>query len=159
MGNQVTNIALGRTVELYRRVKSNDPANSAFVWVLGLGAITDATLKDLDTLQAVLDDPGFTEAGFTNYARIVVTDAELAALPAPDDANDRRDIDIPDPVWANAGGTLDQTLTRALLCFDEDTTSGDDTNIIPVIFWDFAITTNGQNLTGDVDTAGFFRAS
>lgn len=159
MGNAVFNIAKGRGVELYNRVKSDDPANSAFIWVLGLGAITDATLLDLDTLQAILDDAGFTEAAFTNYARIVVTQAELAALPAPDDSNDRRDVDIPDPQWVNAGGASNETLTRALLCYDADTTGGSDSDIIPVVFWDFAVTTNGQTLTGNVDAAGFLRSA
>ncbi|MFN7883014.1 MAG: hypothetical protein ACK5PF_08385, partial [bacterium] len=54
MANIVFNIAKGRVVELYNRVKSNDPANSA----LSLGPIdtsgldSDATRIDVDTLAA-----------------------------------------------------------------------------------------------------------
>lgn len=159
MADDVFNIAKGRVVEYYNRVEGNDPANSAFIVVLGTGAITDATLEDLDTLQAVLDDAGFSEATFTNYARKTLTDADLAALPAPDDTNNRFEVDIPDQVWSSAGGAANNTLTRMLICYDSDTTSGTDSNIIPLCFYDFAITTNGGDLTAQINANGFFRAS
>jgi len=33
-----------------------------------------------------------------------------------------------------------------LVCYDDDTTGGDDTNIIPIYAYDFVATTNGENL-------------
>lgn len=65
------NVALGREVELYNRVDSNDPANSAFIGMVlaDSGLETDAVLKDFDTFAAIL-------AGTTNevtnsgYARV-----------------------------------------------------------------------------------------
>ena len=55
MANIVFNIAKGRVVEYYNRVKSNDPANSALILVpietSGLEA--DSTLIDVDTLAAL----------------------------------------------------------------------------------------------------------
>ena len=159
MGDGVFNIAKGRVVEYYNRVESNDPTSSALIVVLGVGAITDATLRDLDTLQAVLDDAGFTEATFTNYARKTLTDAELAALPSPDDTNDRYEVDIPDQTWSSAGGAANNTLTRMLVCYDNDTGAGTDTNIVPLTFHDFAITTNGSDLTAQINANGFFRAA
>jgi hypothetical protein len=159
MGNDVFNIGKGRVVEYYNRVESNDPTASALIVVLGIGAITDATLIDLDDLAAVIADAGFTEAVFTNYARKTLTDVELAPLPAPVDASDRYDVDIPDQTWTNAGNGANDTLTRLLINYDNDTAVGTDANIIPLCFYDFAITTNGGDLTAQVDAQGFFSAT
>ncbi len=158
MADQVFNIAKGRAVEWYNRVKSNDPANAAFVVVLLKVAEADATLIDYDDLGAILSGAN-TEATFTNYGRKVITDAELAALPAPDDSNDRFDIDIPDQVWPNAGNGANDTLVKVLVCYDPDTTGGTDADIIPVAHFDFAVTTDGNELTAQIDAAGFYRAA
>jgi hypothetical protein len=82
MANIVFNIALGRVRELYNRAKSNDPVNSAIVLVPieTTGLETDAVLKDKDTLADVLS--GTTNEQLT-MGRKVLTDTDLAALPAP----------------------------------------------------------------------------
>ena len=56
MANIVFNIAKGRIVELYNRVKGNDPANAALILVPieTSGLESDATLVDKDDLAAVL---------------------------------------------------------------------------------------------------------
>ena len=158
MADQVFNIAKGRVVEWYNRVKSNDPANSAFIVVLLKVAEADATLIDYDDLAAIIAGAN-TEAVFTNYGRKTVTDAELSALPAPDDGNDRFDIDMPDVVWSNAGNGSNDTLVKLLICYDNDTAGGTDSDIIPCAHYDFAVTTDGNVLTAQLDAAGFFRAS
>lgn len=159
MADEVFNIAKGRVVEWYNRVESNDPANSAFVLVLLKAAEADAVLRDYDDLSTLLGAVGNTEADFTNYARKVLTDAELAALPAPDDTNDRYDIDLPDQTWTSAGGVSNNTLVKAVLCYDADTTGGTDANILPVAHYDFTPTTDGSDLTLRWNAAGFYRAS
>lgn len=159
MADQPFNIAKGRVVEFYNRVESNDPANSAFIVVLLKVSEADATLIDYDDLAAVLGAAGTTEADFTNYARKVVTDAELDAFPAPDDTNNRFDIDMPDLLFTSAGGASNNNLVKALICFDSDTTGGTDTNIIPCAHYDFVATTDGSNLTMEINAAGFYRAS
>ena len=50
MADGVFNIAKGRVRELYNRVKSNDPANSAFIVVLLKANVADATLIDTTTM-------------------------------------------------------------------------------------------------------------
>lgn len=153
MANIVFNIAKGRVVELYSRVKSNDPANSALILVPleTSGLESDATLIDKDDLAAVL-------AGATNeqttMGRKTLTDADLAALPAPDDANDRYDIALPTVTWSAATGNA---ISKILVCYDADTTGGSDANIVPVTLFDFAITPDGS----DVQMTGgtFFRAA
>ncbi len=153
MANIVFNQAKGRVVELYNRVKSNDPANSALILVpietTGLEA--DATLIDVDTLTALL-------AGTTNeqttMGRKVPTDADLAALPAPDDANDRYDVSLPTVTWTAATGNA---ISKIAVCYDSDTTTGTDANIIPLTMFDFSLVPDGSDIqmTGGV----FFRAS
>lgn len=153
MANIVFNIAKGRVVELYNRVKSNDPANSALILVpletSGLAA--DATMVDYDDLSTLL-------AGTTNeqttMGRKTLTDSDLAALPAPDDGNDRYDLSLPTVTWTAATGNA---ISKILVCYDSDTTAGTDSNILPLTLFDFAITPDGSNveMTGGV----FFRAS
>lgn len=153
MANIVFNIAKGRIVEYYNRVKSNDPANSALVVVPieTAGLESDSVLIDKDDLAAVL-------AGTTNeqttMGRKTLTDAELAALPAPDDTNDRFSLDLPDIVWTGATGN---SVSKLLVCYDPDTTGGNDSNIIPLTMHDFAITPDGSDVTAT--TTEFFRAS
>lgn len=153
MANIVFNIAKGRVVELYNRVKGNDPANSALVLVpietSGLEA--DSALIDSDTLAEVLD--GATNEQ-TTMGRKTLTDADLAALPAPDDANDRYDLSLPTVTWSAASGNA---ISKICVCYDPDTTGGTDANIVPLTMFDFTQTPSGSNIqmTGGV----FYRAS
>ena len=157
MGNGVFNQAKGHVSEFATRVLANDPPNSAFIFVLGLGAITDATLVDLDTLALVIADAGFTEALFTNYARVEIDDAGEGLTRTVDDTNNRVDIDVNDIVFTAAGNGANDILTRALFTYDADTLAGTDADIIPCTFHDFAVTTDGSDLT--VQVTNFFRAS
>lgn len=158
MADGVFNIAKGRVAELVARVDANDPTNAALVVVLlQETSEADGTLQDYDTLAAVLAGSN-TEADFTDYARKVLTDSDLST-PAPDDSNDRFDVDIPDVQWVDAGGASNNTLDKLLVCYDPDTTSGTDANIIPLTHHDFDTTTDGNTLTAQIAAAGFYRAS
>ena len=153
MANIVFNIAKGRVVEYYNRVKGNDPANSAIILVpietSGLEA--DSTLIDVDTLAALI-------AGATNeqttMGRKTLTDAELATLPAPDDTNDRYEVSLPTVTWTAASGNA---ISKIAVCYDPDTTGGTDANIIPLTMFDFAQTPSGADI--QMTTGVFFRAS
>jgi hypothetical protein len=157
MADLVFNIAKGRVAELYNRVDSNDPTNSALiVAVFNVGAATDATLRDYDTLAAIEGDANAAEVANSGYARKTLTDADLTAF-APDDTNDRVDLDIPDQTWTSvAAGTA---WTDVVIAYDNDTTSGTDSSIVPLTLHDFAVTPNGGDITMQVAAAGFFRAS
>lgn len=153
MSNIVFNISKGRVIELYNRVKSNDPANSAIILVPieTSGLESDATLIDVDTLAALL-------AGTTNeqttMGRKTLTDADLAALPAPDDANDRYDVSLPTVTWSAATGNA---ISKIAVCYDPDTTGGTDSNIVPLTMFDFVQTPSGADI--QMTTGVFFRAS
>jgi hypothetical protein len=153
MANIVFNISKGRVAELHDRVKSNDPANSAIILVpietSGLEA--DSALIDADTLAAVL-------AGATNeqttMGRKVLTDSDLAAIPAPDDSNDRNERSLPTTTWTAASGNA---ISKILVCYDSDTTAGTDANIVPLTMFDFAQTPSGADI--EMTTGVYFRAS
>ncbi len=151
MANIVFNIAKGRVTELYNRVKSNDPATARLVLIpietSGLQA--DAVLIDLDDVAAVL-------AGATNeqstMGRKFLTDADLAALPAPDDGNDRFDVSLPSVTWTAATGNA---ISKILVAYDP--AAGADSTLIPLTLFDRAETPSGSDI---VLSAGVFhRAS
>lgn len=158
MGDFVFNIAKGRVAEFYNRVDSNDPANSALVIVAlkASGIEADSVLRDYDTLSAILAAAN-DEATNTGYARKVLTDSDLSAF-AADDTNDRVDLDIADQTWTAVEAT-GGAWAKLLICYDSDTTGGDDTNIIPLTAHDFAVTPDGSDITAQIASAGFYRAS
>ena len=157
MANFVYNIALGRVAEFYNRVKTDDPINSALVIVVlsQTGIETDAVLKDKDTLADVL--AGTTdEVTNAGYARKILTEANIVAF-APDDVNDRVDLTIPNQTWtAVAAGS---NWSDLVICYDNDTTTGTDANIIPLTQHDFILTPDGSDITAQVSSSGFYRAS
>lgn len=157
MANFVFNIAKGRVAEFYNRVDTNDPANSALVAVVlaTAGLETDAVLIDKATLADVV--AGTTnEVTNTGYARKVLTDADLAAF-APDNTNDRVDLDIADLAFGaiSAGDGW----SKLVICYDGDTAAGTDANIIPLCAYDAVLTPDGSAITLQINAAGFYRAS
>ena len=153
MANIVFNISKGHVAELYDRVKNNDPTNSAIILVPieSSGLEADSALIDADTLAAVLSG---TTNEQTTMGRKTLTDAELAAIPAPDDANDRNDRSLPTVTWSAATGNA---ISKILVCYDGDTTAGTDANIRPLTMFDFAQTPSGADI--QMTTGVFFRAS
>lgn len=153
MANIVFNIAKGRVVEYYNRVEGNDPTTAAFILVPieTTGLESDATLIDVDTLTALL-------AGTTNeqttMGRKTLTDADLAALPAPNDGSDNYEVSLPTVTWTAATGNA---ISKIVVCYDSDTTAGTDANIIPLTMFDFAQTPSGADI--QMTTGIFFRAS
>ncbi len=157
MADQIFNIGLGRVAELYNRVDLNDPANAVLtIMVLATAGIeSDAVLKDLDDLTALV--AGTTnEVTNSNYARIELVDTDIVAF-APDDTNDRVDLDIPDQTFsAIAAGDGWNDL---LVCYDSDSTGGTDADIVPMTMHDFVVTPDGSDITAQIAAAGFYRAA
>jgi hypothetical protein len=158
MSDFTFNVALGREVEYYQRVDGNDPANSALIGVVIRAAAieADTTLKDYDTLGAILAAAN-DEATNSGYARKTWTDADLVAYTV-DDANDRIQLFLPTPITFATIGSGD-IWAKLLVCYDSDTTSGTDTNIIPVTAHDLLyqgsyVVPNGSNIT-ITNTNGF----
>jgi hypothetical protein len=147
------NISKGRIVEFYNRVKSNDPANSAFILVpLSVGD-TEANRQDDDDLQTFLAAAP-NEAG-ASWGRKTLTDAQLAAFPSPDDANNRYSVAVPAVTWT--APTAGQDTVALAICYDSDTTAGTDANIVMCTYHDFAVTADGNDVV--LNAGDFLRAS
>lgn len=114
-------------------------------------AEADDTLNNYDDLSALLAAAGNTEADFTNYAR----KTGLTATDSVDDANNNRQADLPDQTWTGAGGTTDNTLVKAIVFYDE---GGTDSTRIPLTHYDFAVTTDGSDLTLQFNSSGFWQS-
>jgi len=157
MADQVFNVALGRVAELYNRVDLSDPSNAVItILVLATAGIeADAVLKDKDTVTDLVSGAS-AEVTNTNYARIELTDTDIVAF-APDDTNDRVDLDIPDQTWT--GVAAGDGWNDFIVCYDSDSTGGTDANIVPMTMHDFVATPDGSDITAQINAAGFYRAS
>lgn len=156
MANFTANIAKGRVVEYYNRVENNDPANSALIVVVlaTTGLEAQSVLEDADTLAAVV--AGTTnEVTGTGWNRKTLTDADLVALPAPDDTNNRYAVAIPTFNWTPDVAADDAS--QIVICYDADTAAGTDADIIPLTFHDFVVLTDGNQVI--VNAGDFFRAT
>ncbi len=153
MANIVFNIAKGRVVEYYNRVEASDPTNAVLVLVPieTSGLESDATLKDKDDLAAVLS--GATNEQ-TTMGRKVLSDSDLAALPAPDDTGDYYEVSLPTVTWTAATGNA---ISKILVCYDPDSTGGADSAIIPLVMFDAVVTPDGNDI--QLTTGAFFRAT
>lgn len=146
MADFVYNISLGSFIE-----KVRDGAANIEVYLLQAAEADDA-LRDHDETAALLGAAGNTEATFTNYARKTGITGTLTI----DDVNNRADLDIPDQTWTAAGGATNNTLTDLIVAYNQ---GAGDANLIPMTNHDFAVTTDGSDLTAQVDAAGIARAS
>jgi hypothetical protein len=157
VANFVYNVGLGRVAALAARVNANDPADSALV-IMALAASgieSDAVLKDKDTFADVV--AGSTnEVTNTGYSRKVLTDTGGITVTV-DDTNDRVEVDIPDQTWT--GVAAGDNWSDLVIGYDNDTGSGTDANIIPLTQHDFAVTPDGSDITAQIATGGFYRAS
>lgn len=157
MADFVFNAALGRTVELANRVNNNDPTNAIFViMVLATSGIeSDATLLDKDTFADVVS--GTTnEVTNSGYARKTL-DQGASITVLLDDTNDLVDVDFPDQTFtAIAAG---DGWNDAVIGYDSDSTGGTDSNIIPLTLHDFVVTPDGSDITMQLNSEGFFRAT
>lgn len=111
------------------------------------GLEADATLKDYDTVSALL-------AGTTNEQTTAGRKTITSVTVTPDDTNDRLDLDFADQTWTALTGNA---IGALLVAYDPDTTGGTDADLIPLTKHDWAITPDGSDVTATVNV--FFRAS
>ncbi len=115
-------------------------------------AEADAVLQDHDDVAAMIAAAN-TEAAFTNYGRKVDISGEVINF---DDANERTDYDIPDQTFTAAGNGANETLAKLITFYN---TSAGDGNQELVSHHDFVVTTDGSDLTAQINSAGLLRAS
>ena len=153
MADVVFNIAKGRIAELAALGAANDALLLILVKTSGIEA--DATLIDYDTLGAILAAAN-DEADFTGYARRTLASVTVTV----DDTNNRVDVDAADPsAYTNSGGAS-QAVSKAIICYDGDTTGGADTAIVPLVALDCVVTFDiGVATSLAFNASGFFRAA
>lgn len=147
MADIVFNIAKGKMAYYASLPAANDAL--IVVPIQTTGIETDATLRDyanLSTLLAASNDEQ-TTMGRKTATTVTVT---------VDNTNDRVDIDMDDITWTAATGNA---VSALVVCYDPDTTSGTDADLVLLSKHDFVVTPNGSDIVAQIATGGFLRAS
>lgn len=113
------------------------------------GLEADATLKDYDTLSALL-------AGASNEQTTMGRKTLASVAVTVDDTADTASADAADFTWTAATGNA---ISKVVICYDPDTTASADANIIPLTAHDFVVTPDGSDVTAQVASGGFYSAS
>jgi hypothetical protein len=118
------NIAKGKFAQLATLPAAAD--GLVLVWLKSSGLESDATLKDYDTLAAILAASN-DECDYTGYARRALTSVTATV----DDSGDKMVVDAADPASYTNTGTA-QVAGAAIVCYDPDTGAGTDADLIPL---------------------------
>jgi hypothetical protein len=145
MTDQIFNISKGAFAEMIR-----DTGTKTGVLLLKVVQADDA-LVDHNDIAALLAAAN-TEAVFTSYGRKI----DVVETLTVDDTNNRVDVDIPDQTWSPAGNGANDTLVKLITFYNN---GAGDANQIPMSHHDFAVTTDGSDLTAQINAAGIMRAS
>lgn len=161
MGAFTFDQSLGREVELYNRVDTDDPSASALLMVVlaATGLEADATLRTYATLSALLAASN-NEVTNTNYARKTLTQADLTAF-SPNTTTHKTTLSLPLQTFTSIAAG--DSWAKVLICYDNDTGGGTDANVVPVTAADLRISgsvivPNGSNIIIDF-SSGFVIAS
>jgi hypothetical protein len=145
MTDQIFNISKGAFAEMIR-----DTGSKTLVLLLTVNQ-ADADLLDHEDLAALLAAAN-TEAIFTSYGRKV----DIVETLFVDHPNDRVDVDLPDQTWSPAGNGTNETLTKLVTAYEN---AAADATRIPMSHHDFAVLTDGSDLTAQINAAGIMRAA
>lgn len=141
------NIAKG---EIKTRFTGIGTANAAIIVVPieATGLETDATLKDYDNLSLLL-------AGTSNEQTTMGRKTLTTATVTIDDTNDWVTLTVPGSItWAAATGNA---IAKLLFCHDNDTTTGTDTNILPLLAYSLDATPDGNDIVVTPHANGLIR--
>lgn len=147
MTDFIFNVAKGRIAELGFLAQSAD----AFVWVPleTTGLVSDATLIDYADLATLL-------AGASNEQTTIGRKTATSVTVTVDNTNDRVDVDADDPTWTGAAGNA---MSKLLLCYDYNTGSGTDSDIVPIAAFDWVIATPAGTIGAILPSGGCLRAA
>lgn len=147
MADTVFNIAKGRGAYYGTLPAANDALIAVPIETTGIES--DATLKDYANLSTLL--------AASNNEQTAMGRKTLASVTVNvDNTNDRQEVDSADITWTAATGNA---ISAIVICYDPDTTTGTDADLIPIVKLDAAVTPAGGDVTYQVGPNGFFRAS
>ena len=147
MADQVFNICKGAFAEKVR----DSAAAVGCLLLQNTGLEADGVLSDHDDVAALLAAAN-TECTATNYSRPSLQTGVVTV----DDTNDRVDLDVPDITFTALGNGTNNTLAKAVFYYEE---AAADASRIPISHHDLSVTTDGTDLTLQIDGAGIARAA
>lgn len=147
MADIVFNIAKGKVASYAALSAANDALIAVPIETTGIES--DATLRDYDTLSALLAAANNEQStmGRKTLASVTIT---------VDDTNDRVDVDAADITWTAATGNA---ISALVICYDPDTTAGTDADLVPLVKLDAVATPAGGDIVYQFNSAGFYRAA
>lgn len=145
MPNIVFNIALGRLAQYASLPLTNDAL--VLVPIETSGIVADSVMRDYDDLGTLL-------AGASNEQTTMGRKTLTSVTATVNDTNDRVDIDAADVTWTAATGNA---ISAVVICYDPDTTTGTDADLIPLTKHDVTMTPDGSDFT--LTIADFVRSS
>ncbi|MCX5253659.1 hypothetical protein OOK27_05650 [Streptomyces canus] len=145
----MANIVFNRALGMVAYYASLPAANDGLVLIAleSSGLETDTVLRDKDDFAAVV-------AGTTNEQTTVGRKPLASVTVTVDDTNDRVALDAADVTWTAPTGNA---VGAVVICYDPDTTTGTDADLIPLTKHDVTWTPDGNNFT--LTIADFFRAN
>lgn len=146
MANGIFNISKGRIAQYGSLPLTNDAIIA--VPLEAAGRVSDATLMDYADLATLL-------AGTTNEQTTMGRKTMTSVTVTVDNSGDKVDVDCDDFTWTAAAGNA---IDRIILCYDNDTTGGTDSNIVPISYHDFVATPDGNDIVVTVAAGGFASA-
>lgn len=145
MSSFIFNIAKGK-IAYYAGLPASADALIA-IPIEASGVEADAVLVDYDTVSALL-------AAATNEQSTMGRKTLASVTVTVDDTNDRVALDCADITWTGATGNA---ISDILICYDPDTGTGTDADLVPLSWHDFSATPDGSDIVATV--SDFARAS
>jgi len=139
MADIAFNVAKGRHAYYASLPSTNDALILVFLEATGL--VDDATMADYDTLSAIL-------AGDTNEQSTLGRQTLSNVSVTVNDTDNQVEIDADDVTVSDPSGN---GVGAVVICYDPDTTGGDDSTIIPLTKHDYVITPDGDELIVEID--------
>ncbi|QQM45227.1 hypothetical protein [Streptomyces liliifuscus] len=146
MADITFNIALGKVASL---AALTGGANDALIMVPleATGLVADSVMRDYDTLSDLL-------AGASNEQATIGRKTLTGVTVNVNDTDNRIDLDADAVTWTAPTGN---PVGALVICYDPDTTSGTDADLIPLTKHGITWTPDGNNFT--LNIADFFRAN
>ncbi len=153
MADLIFNIAKGRLVQLAKNVDDAVPAASRLILIPFNSTDTDDAVRDCDTVAAVEALAATAERTLNGWNRKTLAAADVTLT--LDDTGNTYSVDITDQSWTPTADAV----TDLLLAYDADNAAGTDADLIPLAWYDFAITPDGSQVTAQINASGAFSAS
>lgn len=112
------------------------------------GVESDAVLKDKDTFADVV-------SGSTNEQTTLGRKTLASITNTVNDTTDKRILDCADVTW---NATAGNAVSDVVVCYDPDTTSGTDADLIPLFWFDSSFTPDGTDFTAIINASGLAEA-